>query len=144
MDARQGGGQSEDSSRGGAKPKRERKPPVDIRRTQIVERHKTIRLVAICALIAVCVWKISDAAVELLAKPPWVSVVAAIIAALGSGLIQVPILWRIRVRVRRFTSEVVSRNRTLEQLENPERSSSDLMPDGTDPPGDAPWDRPSS
>ena len=114
--------------------KKRRNLPVDVRITRTVELHKTIRLIAVCTLIGVCVWKISDSIVRLKDEKPSVKITLAILAAVTAWGSQTPLLWRVVVRVRRFTRETIGRLTRIEQTVDPQRTSSDLLPDGTDPP----------
>ncbi len=118
-------------------PKRKRNPPVDVRITQTVEMHRSLRLGIVCLCIVLCVWKIADCVVKLKDEPPSVKITLAILAALTALVSQTPLLWRVVVRVRRFTRDTVGRLTRLEQAEDPGRTSSDLLPDGTDPPGES-------
>ena len=116
--------------------KKKRNPPVDVRITQTVERHKSIRLGIVCGCIGFCVWRMTECIVKLKDEPPSVKITLAILAGITAWGSQTPIFWRVMVAVRRFTRETIPRLTALEQLNDPGRTSSDLLPDGTDPPGD--------
>lgn len=114
---------------------RRRKPPVDVRIVQTRELHRTLRVLIICTLIGVCVWKISDAVVDLMDKPPWLVALSTLLSVFGAAFAQTPTFWFVFYRVRKFTRETVSRRSEIEASIDPERTSSDLREDGTDPPG---------
>ena len=102
-----------------------------------VELHKTLRLAIVCLLIGVSVWKFLDSVVKLNEESPWVKIALALLAMIGSGSIQSAAFWRVIVRVRRFTVDKVGRLAKLEEQADSSRTSSNLQPDGTDPPEDA-------
>lgn len=79
-------------------------------------------------------WIITNGVVKLTEKPPWVAVVSALIAALGAGAIQTPLLLRVRFYVRDWTERNLSRQSRREAEQDPGRSSSGMLPDGSEPP----------
>jgi hypothetical protein len=101
----------------------------------VEEWHRTIRFLGVCCTVAVCVWKISDAVVKIMDKPPWLVALTTIIAVLLSGFVQTPVLYGVLTYVRKWTRETLARQSQAEQAIDPERSSSGLTHEGGDPEG---------
>jgi phosphatidylglycerophosphate synthase len=91
---------------------------------RVVEIHRTIRTVVICATILLGLAIIAYVAVKLLNKPPWLQI--AIILLAPSGLLVT--LFRVHRRYIRVHNE---RLRRLEAERDPGRTSSGLEKNGS-------------
>jgi len=70
------------------------------------------------------------------ADEPWLAVLKILLAAATPAGITVGWLWNKYTRfVNRNTAEIATRNAELESQMDPDRSSSALLRDGSDPPG---------
>jgi hypothetical protein len=105
----------------------------EIRKLSIEETHITIRRIFTGGWIVASLWIIKDAVVEITSRPDWRLALDLFLIAVGSGTIQVPLLWRIWAYVRRWTKTHVAREAQLERNLDPSRSSSRMLEDGTDP-----------
>ena len=92
---------------------------------------RTVRTTAICAVIAISVWRICDAAVVIMDKPPWLAFILAIVAPGG-------VFYLIIRGIRSYTRRTARRTQELEKLADPRRTSSGLMEDGRTPPDEKP------
>lgn len=108
-----------------------KKTPEDVTIARYAEIGRTIRWIAICILFGWCFWAITDAAVKLMDRPPWL---VALLSILSCSLPFAVLLRRLLRRIRRYTKFVATRLARLEEEHDPDRTSSGLMEDGTDPP----------
>jgi hypothetical protein len=103
------------------------------RRIAVEEWHRTIRLGMVLAAIAVCVWKISDAVVKIMEKPPWLVALSTILSIFFAAGIQSPLFYGVVMFIKKWTREHVARESRLEELIDKNRASSGLTTEGTDP-----------
>jgi hypothetical protein len=94
------------------------------------ERMRTVRYLAVCAVVALCVWRISTTIERVFDQPAWVTVVLSVISCLigPSGLAFFVI--------RRLMRGAAERRRLIREYQiekDKDRSTSGLLPDGTDP-----------
>lgn len=94
------------------------------------ENHKTLRYFVVCVTIMVCVVMLY-LSVDIIFNN---SVVDKIIAAVIAGLVIISVspvaLFR---RIKKFTNDVTTRQSELEQIINPDRTTSGLNSDGSGP-----------
>jgi hypothetical protein len=104
----------------------------EVELARVIERSRAIRWTAVSAAIVFSVWIVADATVKIVNRPQpaWLTVVLAILAAVGLGAS--PTLW-ILAWVRSFIRRQVVRIAELEQSVDPTRTSSNLRTDGTLP-----------
>ena len=108
---------------------------VAMKAIEVTEKYRTQRhrntLLAITACTGIIAW----AAVKISDKPDWGKVVATICACVGGVLAGEYGFFRTMMsRFGRYTERTQGRVSKLEMHRNPSRSSTGLMPDGTDPP----------
>jgi hypothetical protein len=115
-----------------------RSKPVISERVEILriqESQKTRRYLILTVGFIVSLGIIAWAAVQIAEKPPWLIFALAILAALAGPssllLVFVRYVWR-------WTKRHISRETKLESQADPNRSSSALNSDGTDPPESLP------
>ncbi len=116
------------------KPK-QRKRPLDERIAVQTEWAKTVRVGCITAGVVASIWIIKNGIVELANESPWVQALKLICSVLIAQGPFAVVFYRYRRAIRKYTQEVTSRLAALERKEDPERTSSSLLEDGTDPPG---------
>lgn len=104
---------------------------------RISEGHKTARWAIVAAVVLLSIAMIIYAVIKISEKTWWEMLFAIVLAALGIAAGgQSLLFWRINVRIRRYTASNQGRVADLEKAKDPDRSSSALLPDGTNPPED--------
>lgn len=118
-------------------PQDDRDPPKvtanDLKKYGIEQRHRTIRIAVITAGIVACTYFLADAVVKIMERPWWEAAAAVLIACVGAGVAQTPLLLRVRIYVRNWTKRTLSRQSQIESMKDPHRTSSGMREDGTDP-----------
>ncbi len=112
-----------------AKDKPDQTEQIEILR--IRETEKTKRYVILTLGVVSSLGIIAWAAVRLMDKPPWLAFALAVLAALSGPSTLLAITVRF---VWSWTSRHMGRTARLEMTVDPNRSTSSLNPDGTDPP----------
>jgi len=111
------------------------KRPLEERVAIHAEWAKTIRVGFIVAGVFGSIWIIKDGVVELVKDSPWVQALK-LVAALVLGPVPLSlVMYKYRQYILRFTLTNITRTSQLEKEIDPERTSSSLLEDGTDPPG---------
>jgi hypothetical protein len=111
-------------------PRKPRKPASTL---AVEQWHQTIRLAMILVFVGVVVWKISDAVVIIMQKPPWLVALSTVISVLFMTGVQSTVFWRVVVYIRKWTKTHIARESRLEQLLDRNRTSSGLTSEGGDP-----------
>lgn len=94
------------------------------------ETSRVIRWLVVAATVCVCVWRICDVAiVQIVNTPAWLEFALALFAPTGLIL----------VLIRRFRRYTKFNDRMIKEMQttiDPSRTSTGLLPDGTNPPED--------
>lgn len=100
-----------------------------------VEKHRqvgrSVRTIAIVIGVCYCLRELCNTALKVIDKPPWLTLVLALIGP--SGLFAFVIS-----RIRAYTKRTASRVAAMEKDRDPNRTSSGLLADGQTPPEEKP------
>ncbi len=92
------------------------------------ETHRTIRWVTTCAVIAFGLWLCMPVVEKVLVKPPWLTLSLALVVALAAPSSVMKAMFGL---LHRNIKRLSARSRSYEQKDDPNRTSSDLEPDGS-------------
>lgn len=104
-----------------------------LKRLSIEEWHRTGRTIVISGAVVGCVYIGAGAVVKLMDKPPWLAALSAVLAVIGAGGVQTPIIIRYRKYIQDWTRKNLTLIAQMQSRQDPRRTSSGLQEDGTDP-----------
>jgi hypothetical protein len=111
-----------------------RKRPLDERIAIVHEINKTVRAAIFTSGAVGATWIVVDGLVKM-ADNPWVAALKILLSVGGASVVPSLIIKIYIDRTKQFTSDTASRIQKLELEKDPQRTSSALLKDGTDPPG---------
>lgn len=119
------------------KNKRPTKEDVEIDRNRVVlevsrcsERHRTTRTICICMGIVLGIGLVGYWTYHIVNRPMWVEIVSV-----GLNGLQSVVIWRMWVAKSEYTRRTSRELAEYQNNEDPNRSSTGLNLDGSDPPG---------
>ncbi len=114
----------------------------DVAIVKMTETTTRIRWVVSCLLLAYFAWLVKDAYVEYLKAQTkteaWERVTLAFLTAFVTLPLPSVLIVIYRKRIGQFTRDTIGRLTGFERERDPQRSTSGLMEDGSDPPGATP------
>lgn len=93
----------------------------------------TARLISFLILAGFCVSKICDTFVALNDDPPWVKAITTTISFLGTFVVPYTLYYQLERKYKEFVRDYADRLTKIEGVIDPNRTSSGLRRDGTDP-----------